>query len=216
MDTSKFDHLPEHIREKVIKSRLAFDIADTVSKQILDNFTVCDLHVAATADKAVTISGMTDDEKVKAGIETFLSEMGDIQLLNNGLMVVPVPGPVSLTANDTTVEIASLSALQDVFRKYQEVEQVEYFLNNPEDKGLLLLMNKTHTLAIYLRYSGDSGFTAINPRGDASQLQGFILSNGQKDEYPTTTLIGNKEAFDVMRYFLLTGERYPGVEWQEE
>ena len=71
MEDSTLDNLPENIREKVIQSRKAFAMSSEIEELLNFNFSICDLRVASTFDKIVSISGLIDNEVTKRKLIVF-------------------------------------------------------------------------------------------------------------------------------------------------
>jgi len=72
MDITEFDHLPDELKEKIIKSRQAFLQAQEINDKILGSFNICNLSVSATADCTISISGITDNENEKVAVQNFV------------------------------------------------------------------------------------------------------------------------------------------------
>ncbi|WP_343565688.1 hypothetical protein [Sphingobacterium sp.] len=216
MDTAEFDHLPDGLKEKIIRSRQAFLQAQDISDKISGSFHICNLSVSATADHAISISGITDNEDEKIAVQNFVLQMENVSSVFNGIEVLSNPTALSLVANGKEFSITTLVELKTVVVQFHETEFVEYTLSGHDESSIILLKNSTHSFAIYLRFNGDAGYTTHNPKGTTSEMKDFILTNGQRDEYPTALLVDNKDGLEILQFYLLTGEMYPGIKWQEE
>lgn len=216
MNTKDFDQLSENIKKKNIEVQNNYRYVTEISGLITKNFAVCDLTVASTSDKAISISGIVDDENEKQNVETFLINLGKVKQLINELTIFENKVEIFVTINRQEYSVFTLKDLENVFDKYRHEEFSEYFINGHGETGIILLMNKISSLAIYIRFDGDSGFTTSNPNGQNENTQEFILSNGQQDVYTEDMLVNNRNGFEILRYYLLTGEMYPAIEWKEE
>lgn len=216
MDTTEFDHLPDELKEKIIKSRQAFLQAQEISDKISGSFNICNLTVSATGDRAISISGITDNEKEKAAVQNFVLQMENVSSVLNGIEVLSNPTALILVANGREFFVTTLAELKTAVAQFHETLFVEYTLRGHDETAILLVRNSTQSLAIYLKYNGDLGFTTYNPKGTSLEMKEFILTNGQKDEYPTSFLVDNKDGLEILKFYLLTGEMYQGVEWREE
>lgn len=70
---------------------------------------------------------------------------------------------------------------------------------------------------MYLRWSGDAGFSTRNPEhaGNDEALE-FRLANGQLDRYPAEGCYSAETLRASLVEFLETGERPRGVAWDDE
>ncbi len=121
-----------------------------------------------------------------------------------------------LIINGKKILIKSLSHIKEVFELYKDTEFLDCSLSENDEKSIIVLFNRTHSLGIFLRYNGDSGFTTCNSYGNENKIQKFLLANGQIDEYKETMLVKREIGFEVLKYFTLTSEMYPKIEWKEE
>jgi|GEM_PF-1465576 len=216
MDTREFDHLPDELKEKIIKSRQAFLQAQEISDKISSSFHICNLSVSATADRVISISGITDNEDEKAAAQNFVLQMENVSSVFNGIEVLSNPTALSLVANGKEFLVTTLAELKTVVAQFHETAFVEYSFSGHDETTIILLRNSTHSFAIYLRFNGDAGCTTHNPKGTTIEMKDFILTNGQRDEYPTALLVDNKDGLEILQFYLLTGKMYQGVEWREE
>ncbi|WP_342328570.1 hypothetical protein [Pedobacter sp. FW305-3-2-15-E-R2A2] len=79
MNTKDFDQLSENIKKKNIEVQNNYRYVTEISGLITKNFAVCDLTVVSTSDKAISISGIVDDENEKQNVETFLINLGKVK-----------------------------------------------------------------------------------------------------------------------------------------
>ncbi len=215
MKTTEFDKLPEEIKKQVIEARKNHQLASKVDQLITHHFAVCDLRVAASKE-SITISGMVDSKKERENIELLLRKSMELGEINNNLIVVENETDLIVEANNETHKISILKELETIFQKYKSGDFVEYHITGHQETSLLLLMNQTHSMAIYFRFDGDSGFTTMNPDGEEEKSQNFLLSNGQMDCYSEDMLVEKSQGYDILRYYLLTGEMYSPIHWKEE
>jgi hypothetical protein len=210
---------PDEIKEIVLKANQAQEFAIEISDQLMDKFPIYDLRVASTADKTICISGVVDTEKIKDEIQMVLSLNNEIPEFHNDLMVFQNNTKIGLKVNQQIFDLNTLSELEQIFKQHKDMLHIEYSIkysiNGHEEKRIIILMNQLKAMAVYFRYEGDSGFTTFNIKGDKNTFQEFILSNGQHDKYSENMLIDHRDAYDIIRYYLLTGEMYDGIQWKE-
>ncbi len=216
MDTTAFDKLPEEVKEKVRQSRMAYEKAAQLAKELTHRFAICNLRVAAAADGTIALSGMVDNNTDEENIAAFLREAEKGEGLMNELTVVINAEPVSLTINGVTHSLTTLQELKQIVDRHEGKPDVQYILRRQDSSLLAILMNASHSLGIYMRYAGDSGYSTCNPKSNPDSRQDFLLSNGQLDEYGEDMLTDIDTGYDMMRYFVLTGRMHPAVAWREE
>ncbi|KFF02809.1 hypothetical protein IX38_12625 [Chryseobacterium luteum] len=216
MDMSKFDHLPDDLKEQVIKAEKAFFISQDISEKIIDTFNVCNLRVSATADGTVSISGIVDNDNEKRDIQNFVLQLESVSSCYNGLEILSNSTMLNLTLNEKKYSVTTLAQLDRIFKYSQDIQYVEFSFSGHHETAILLLKNLTYSFAIYLKFDEDTGFTTHNSKGKDDEMQDFVLTNGQKDEYPTSQLVDNKDGLEILKYYLLTGKMYPDIEWREE
>lgn len=89
-----------------------------------------------------------------------------------------------------------------------------------EDNGLSLcaLLNGRCGWLMFLRFEGDVGFSSRNPLKEQSEgvEEGFVLSNGQVDTYPSSWTIDRQMVFDALLEFVAAGRRPSNVDWHED
>ncbi|MGO4158103.1 hypothetical protein [Cupriavidus sp. YAF13] len=122
---------------------------------------------------------------------------------------------MSILFNGHTEDIASLEELRHALGRFDDVPQFELWVSVPDGPSICMLRNCEHAWLMYLRHEGDSGFTSI---GEASQLgnEKYILSNGQKDEYPVAWCIEVEQCYKVIAYFYVNdGARPEWIQWLE-
>ncbi len=215
MKTTELDTLPEEIKKQVIEARKNHQLASKVDQWITDHFAVCDLQVAASKE-SITISGMVDSKKERESIELLVRKSMELGEIDNELVVAENKTDFIVEANNETHKISTLKELEAIFRKHKVVDFMEYHVTDHQETSLLLLRNQTHSMAMYLRFYGDSGFTTMNPDGEEEKSQNFLLSNGQMDCYSEDMLVEKSQGYDILRYYLLTGEMHPSIHWKEE
>jgi len=135
--------------------------------------------------------------------------MENVSSVLNGIEVLSIPTALSLVANGKEFFVTTLAELKIAVAQFHETVFVEYTLRGHDGTTILLLRNSTHSLAIYFKYNGDASFTTYNPKGTSVEMKDFILTNGQKDEYPTSFLVDNKDGLEILKFYLCNREHVP-------
>jgi len=60
---------------------------------------------------------------------------------------------------------------------------------------------------------GDAGEHVVDPESSDAHSRGFVLSNGQVDDYPVRDTVGLEMAFDALRVLIDTGNRSDDHVW---
>jgi len=102
--------------------------------------------------------------------------------------------------------------------RHQQFSEV-WLAANSDGPTLAMLVNGERAWLMYLRHQdGDPSFSSRNAHysGPAEATIEFLLSNGQRDEYPVAWTLPLEEAFDACEYFLLNqGGRSPAIIWHD-
>jgi hypothetical protein len=94
----------------------------------------------------------------------------------------------------------------------------EIWVDGPDGQSLCALISGDVGWLVYLREPGDAGFSSRNPAyaGPAEAVTSFVLSNGQKDEYPSAWLYPLAEVERAIGHFRATGMPPPFITWHSD
>lgn len=94
--------------------------------------------------------------------------------------------------------------------KYKEI--------SPDGQLMCALVNGDSGWLMYLREEGDAGFSSRNPNysGPAGATIEFILSNGQRDEYPTSWALPVADVERALAYFREHNRPPPFIAWNND
>lgn len=103
-----------------------------------------------------------------------------------------------------------MSAPDDKFR--------EIWVEAPEGQSLCALINGDVGWLMYLRKSGDAGFSSRNPDydGDPEATVEYRLSNGQRDEYPRLWALPVSTVERAMEFFRAKHAPPPFITWHND
>ena len=118
-----------------------------------------------------------------------------------------------LTINNTSYSINKSSDIITVFDNIEEKCDILLF-SNEESPSLTVLKNGDRAFLMYLKFSGDIGFTSRS-NYDQSPIN-FTLSNGQVDHYPGNWTIPFSQAKDAIMHFVKTQKMIPGIKWNDD
>lgn len=94
----------------------------------------------------------------------------------------------------------------------------ERYLESPDGQSLSAFINGDRGWLMYLRESGDSGFSSRNPDydGPADAEIEYELSNGQHDWYPASWALPIADVRRALDYFQREHRQPPSVVWHED
>jgi hypothetical protein len=121
------------------------------------------------------------------------------------------------SVDGTDIPVRSLAHLRSVLADTAEHPYREVQLTSPAGPSLFMLRSHDRALLMFLREGGDAGFTS---RADGAvpgpERREFLLSNGQRDEYPASWTVSVARAHEAFEHFFETGERPPFVLWHDD
>jgi hypothetical protein len=90
--------------------------------------------------------------------------------------------------------------------------QCETWLTSSSGRLLAVVANAERAMLSLLDEEGDLGEHAVDPGADGSS-RGFVLSNGQHDEYPNEDTVPLDEAYRILGHLLREGSWPPDSFW---
>ncbi|WP_308251066.1 Imm1 family immunity protein [Streptomyces anulatus] len=109
------------------------------------------------------------------------------------------------------VPVASETVLE-ALRSRVESRQLETWLTSSAGRSLAFVTNTERAMVMLLEEEGDPGEHAADP-GAKGASDGFVLSNGQDDEYPDEDTVPIDEAFRLVKQVVSTGCRPTDAHW---
>jgi hypothetical protein len=94
----------------------------------------------------------------------------------------------------------------------------EVWENKPDGRALCALINGDRGWLMWLSEPGDTGYSSRNPAYDGPEeaVIEYILTNGQRDEYPASWALPVEIVERALAHFRETGDRAPFVEWHAD
>jgi hypothetical protein len=114
-------------------------------------------------------------------------------------------------ADGSTAPVASeavLAALRSRIGK----GQLETWLTSSSDRSPAFVTNTERAMVMLLDGEGDPGEHAVHP-GAPGSSEGFVLANGQHDEYPDEDTVPIGEAFRIVEHIVGKGSWPPYARW---
>ncbi|WP_189834123.1 hypothetical protein [Streptomyces zaomyceticus] len=114
-------------------------------------------------------------------------------------------------SDDSLVPVSSEMVLE-VLRSRIDSGQLETWLTSSSGRSLSFVTNTERAMVMLLEDEGDPGEHAVDPGADGSS-DGFVLSNGQDDEYPDEDTLPIREAFRLVEHIVGTGSWPMDARW---
>lgn len=94
----------------------------------------------------------------------------------------------------------------------------EIWVDGPSDQSLCAIVNGQVGWLMYLRESGDPGFSSRNPDygGPEDAVITYVLANGQHDTYPAAWAYSLATVEAAITYFRSQGTPPPFITWHNE
>ena len=123
-----------------------------------------------------------------------------------------------LRINGQKYSINSIEELASYLQTAQKYDYLELWLEQLNGAALSVLVNKDNAWLMFLREEGDSGFSSRNPDyiGATNAELDFLLSNGQRDKYPTSWCLPTNKALQAVLHFFEHGEKPEWIQWHED
>ena len=92
-------------------------------------------------------------------------------------------------------------------------QKLESWLTSSSGRLLAVVTNTERAMVMLLDGEGDPGEHAIDPGADGSS-SGYVLANGQNDEYPDNDTVPLPEALRIVRHILAHGNPPADAAWR--
>ncbi|RGC70376.1 hypothetical protein C5N14_02735 [Micromonospora sp. MW-13] len=91
--------------------------------------------------------------------------------------------------------------------------RLESWLSSSSGRSLAVVSNTERAVVMLLDGPGDPGAHASDPGADGWS-DGFVLGNGQDDEYPDEDTVPLEEALRIVRHIVAEGGPPPDAAWR--
>lgn len=98
----------------------------------------------------------------------------------------------------------SSATVVEALRARADDSRFETWLTSSSGRSLALVTNTERAMVMLLEDEGDPGEHAVTPGAEGSS-NGFVLSNGQDDEYPDADTVPMDEALRIVAHIVSTG-----------
>lgn len=107
---------------------------------------------------------------------------------------------------------AAAAAVPEALRARVRSGQLETWLTSSSGRSLIFVTNTERAMVVLLEGDGDPGEHAVDPAA-AGTSGGFVLANGQHDEYPDQDTVPIGDALDIVAHIVSTGSWPPHARW---
>ncbi|KAB1978563.1 hypothetical protein F8144_39535 [Streptomyces triticiradicis] len=118
----------------------------------------------------------------------------------------------SWVINDDSPVPVSSAVVLEVLRSRIDSGQLETWLTSSSGRSLAFVTNAERAMVMLLEDEGDPGKHAVDPGAEGVSF-GFVLSNGQGDEYPDEDTVPVREAFRLVEHIVGTGSWPADARW---
>ncbi|WP_454325494.1 hypothetical protein [Streptomyces glaucescens] len=118
----------------------------------------------------------------------------------------------SWVINDDSPVPVSSEVVLEALRSRIDSRQLETWLTSSSGRTLAFVTNTERAMVMLLEEEGDPGEHAVDP-GAQGASEGFVLSNGQDDEYPNEDTVPIGEAFGLVEHIVATGSWPADARW---
>ncbi|MEW2497284.1 hypothetical protein AB0942_27680 [Streptomyces nodosus] len=118
----------------------------------------------------------------------------------------------SWVINDDSLVPVSSEVVSGALRSRIGGGQLETWLTSSSGRLLAFVTNTERAMVMLLEDEGDPGEHAVDP-GAQGASDGFVLSNGQDDEYPDADTVPIGEAFGLVEQIVGTGSWPADARW---
>ncbi len=118
----------------------------------------------------------------------------------------------SWVINDDSPVPVSSEVVLEALRLRVDSGQLETWLTSSSGRSLAFMTNTERAMVMLLEEEGDPGEHAVDP-GAQGVSDGFVLCNGQEDEYPDEDTVAIGEAFRLVEQIIGTGSWPTDARW---
>ncbi|MFF9340263.1 MULTISPECIES: hypothetical protein [unclassified Streptomyces] len=117
-------------------------------------------------------------------------------------------------SDDSPLPVSS-EAVLEALQSRVDGGQLETWLTSSSGRSLAFVTNTERAMVMLLEDEGDPGEHAVEPGAQGSS-DGFVLSNGQDDEYPDEDTVPLREAFRLVKQIVATGSWPSDAQWMAD
>ncbi len=114
--------------------------------------------------------------------------------------------------NDDSSGPVSSEIVLEALQSRIDSGQLETWLASSSGRLLAFVTNTERAMVMLLEEEGDPGEHAVDP-GAEGLSGGFVLSNGQDDEYPDEDTVPIRKAFRLVEHIVGTGSWPADARW---
>ncbi|MET3650386.1 hypothetical protein [Dyella japonica] len=94
--------------------------------------------------------------------------------------------------------------------------ELETWLTSSSGRTLAFVTNKARAMVMLWRNESDPGEHAITPQAGDGLSEGFVLANGQRDEYYDTETVPLEEGLRIVKHIVGSGSWPADSQWMAD
>ncbi|MET7507242.1 hypothetical protein [Streptomyces albidoflavus] len=121
----------------------------------------------------------------------------------------------SWVINGVSPAPVSSGVVPEALRSRIDSGQLETWLTSSSGRLLAFVTNTERAMVMLLEEEGDPGEHAVDPGAEGTS-DGFVLCDGQEDEYPDEDTVPVGEAFGLVEHIVGTGSWPADARWVDD
>ncbi|WP_299723389.1 Imm1 family immunity protein [uncultured Tateyamaria sp.] len=123
-----------------------------------------------------------------------------------------------LVINGIKQGLLALAKAEELLASSTAKDDLEIWASHENEASLCAPMNSRCGWLMFLRFNGDVGFRSRSrTKGEnESDVEQFVLANGQADSYPKSRTFERKPIIDAILEFVLSGKKPSSVDWHDD
>jgi hypothetical protein len=124
----------------------------------------------------------------------------------------------SLSINGYRARVTTFAELQRELESFAGEAYREVWINVTDGPALCALFSGGTGWLMYIRESGDAGFSSrnLNYEGKANAVLEYRLGNGQHEFYPASWALPEALVIKALEHFVKCQQRAPFIQWNDD
>jgi len=125
---------------------------------------------------------------------------------------------LSLSINGYRARVATVAELKRELESFAGKAHREVWIDVKDGPALCALFNGDAGWLMYMRESGDAGFSSrnLNYEGKVDAVLEYRLGNGQHEFYPASWALPEALVIKALEHFVECRQRAPFIQWNDD